>query len=298
MVDLNLKREPSFNTFMKTELTSLFENNDDSMMLETPKGGQKQHTFLSNDANNNATQKEQFDNVVLESVLLRTDSRDCFGQPLTRSKSKECLQVVSSQRQPGANGDTRLTRSQSKEGGGGNVGLQRCNTDLIRADSILGNLGFDINDLLKEDFAAPAPPVPAPGESTNAISSRNPPKRKNSTTNQNQSKKQRTSKSKNPTEDGDPKDDPWIGQNVKLTRGKYEGRNAFVLGKTSKKYQVQVEGVAYQLEFYGSMFSRPEDYKPPGPKRSRKKAVNTVDDRQTSFGLTPSMNDIADALQK
>ena len=35
--------------------------------------------------------------------------------------------------------------------------------------------------------------------------------------------------------------------------------------------QVQVEGVAYQLEFYGTMFVRPEDYTPAAPKRSRKK---------------------------
>jgi len=66
-----------------------------------------------------------------------------------------------------------------------------------------------------------------------------------------------------------------------------------VLGKTEKKYQVQVEGVAYQLEFYGTMFVRPEDYTPAAPKRSRKKAAQSVSDRQMSFGLTASQNDIS-----
>lgn len=63
-----------------------------------------------------------------------------------------------------------------------------------------------------------------------------------------------------PTIDGR---DPWVNRNVKLKRGKYEGRVAFVLGKTEKKYQVQVEGVPYQLEFYSTMFVLPENYKPP-----------------------------------
>lgn len=275
------------------------------MMLETPKGGQKQGFFA--EPANNATQKEQFDNALLETMLLRTDSRECFGQPLTRSKSKECLSLVnehaaaiSSNTTAGTanqNGEPgRLTRSKSQEA------LVRSNSDLVRADSFLnnlGNIGFDLSDLLQGDFGAALPAENKPAaEKAAAPPARNPQKRRSSATNQSQAKKARTPKApaKAAAEEFlDPAHDPWIHQNVKLTRGKYEGRTAFVLGKTEKKYQVQVEGVAYQLEFYGSMFVRPEDYKPAQPKRSRKKA--SAEDRQISFGLTPSTNDISDTLQ-
>lgn len=292
MVDLNLKREPSFNTFIKTELTSLFGSNDESMMLETPKGGQKQGFFSEQ-----PSRHDPFDQAaIIDTVLQRTDSRDCFGQPLTRSKSKECLTLVNehaaaimSNQMGGGTGSqngepTRLTRSRSQEA------MARNNTDLTRADSILGNIGFDLSDLLQGDLATTvAEPAPA-AQPARAQ------KRKSSSTNQSAGKKARGSKSAAPEEVSDPAHDPWIHQNVRLTRGKYEGRMAYVLGKTEKKYQVQVEGVAYQLEFYGSMFVRPEDYKPAQPKRSRKKAV--TDDRQISFGLTPSMNDISDTVHK
>merc|ERR1719506_2633042 len=71
--------------------------------------------------------------------------------------------------------------------------------------------------------------------------------------------------------------DPWVMRNVKLKRGKYEGRNAYVLGKTSKKYQVQVEGVPYQLEFYATMFCLPEHYKEPKNARRKKKALEAME---------------------
>lgn len=288
MVDLNLKREPSFNTFMKTELTCLFGNNDESMMLETPKGGHKKGFEP------NPQPSDGFDAAILNGLLERTDSRNAFGQPLTRSKSKECLVLVNGAvaaapahgQAAGAQDGGRLTRSLSKESMGAPNQQQLSEVDLVRADSILGNLGFDLSDLLDGNFGAPYPPAEPKAPESVAVSKA--PKRKSSSTNQSQGKKARTSKKE---EDSDPENDVWINQNVRLTRGKYEGRAAFVLGKTSKKYQVQVEGVAYQLEFYGSMFVRPEDYKPAQPKRSRKKAV--VDERQVSFGLTPSMDDIS-----
>eukprot|EP00656_Telonema_subtile_P007711 TRINITY_DN13620_c0_g3_i1.p1 TRINITY_DN13620_c0_g3~~TRINITY_DN13620_c0_g3_i1.p1 ORF type:complete len:308 (+),score=43.56 TRINITY_DN13620_c0_g3_i1:274-1197(+) len=307
MVDLNLKREPSFNTFMKTELTCLFGKDDESMMLETPKGGQKQGFF--SEAAQGQVRNDQFDTALLDNLLLRTDSRECFGQPLTRSKSKECLVLAndvvaagpglnpgaSAANQNGAGG--RLTRSQSKEAMGGSSN-QLASVDLVRADSILGNLGFELADLLQSDFssvpqssmAEAAVPAGVPAAApTKAL------KRKSSSTNQSQ-KKPRQEKKGN-TEPLDPDHDPWINEHVRLTRGKYQGRAAFVLGKTEKKYQVQVEGVAYQLEFYGTMFVRPEDYKPAQPKRSRSKKA-AVDDRQVSFGLTPSMNDISHHLDQ
>jgi len=87
-------------------------------------------------------------------------------------------------------------------------------------------------------------------------------------------------------------EDPWVGRQVRLKRGKYEGRSATVLGKTSKKYQVQVEGVPYQLEFYSTMFVMPEHYKAP-KNRGRKKKVETETSADVlGFGITISQDDI------
>merc|ERR1712159_341977 len=52
----------------------------------------------------------------------------------------------------------------------------------------------------------------------------------------------------------DPGAKVWINQWVELVRGKYEGRRAFIVGMTTKKFRVRVVGVEHQLEFYPSMF--------------------------------------------
>lgn len=92
-------------------------------------------------------------------------------------------------------------------------------------------------------------------------------------------------------------EDPWVNQNVKLKRGKYEGRVAFVLGRTEKKYQVQVEGVPYQLEFYSTMFVRPEDYKPPkGRKKKKIQEEFYGGDSTLGVELTPSLDVIPTGL--
>jgi len=100
-------------------------------------------------------------------------------------------------------------------------------------------------------------------------------------------------------------EDPWVGRQVKLKRGKYEGRAATVLGKTSKKYQVQVEGVPYQLEFYSTMFVLPEHYKAP-KSRKKKKPEAEIDFAEAiesqphtevlEFGITISQDDIPPEL--
>eukprot|EP00656_Telonema_subtile_P004834 TRINITY_DN1220_c0_g1_i1.p1 TRINITY_DN1220_c0_g1~~TRINITY_DN1220_c0_g1_i1.p1 ORF type:complete len:152 (-),score=32.21 TRINITY_DN1220_c0_g1_i1:184-639(-) len=46
----------------------------------------------------------------------------------------------------------------------------------------------------------------------------------------------------------------WVNKWVRLQRGKYEGRRALIVGVTTKKFRVRVEGVEHQLEFYPSMF--------------------------------------------
>lgn len=86
--------------------------------------------------------------------------------------------------------------------------------------------------------------------------------------------------------------DPWVMRNVKLKRGKYEGRTAYVLGKTSKKYQVQVEGVPYQLEFYSTMFCLPEHYKQPKGRKKKKPMDGFGGQDALGFGLTRSLDDL------
>lgn len=314
-MDLELQREKSFGTFAK-ELTGLWgDNQESSLMLDTPKGPQKQGHFLGV-----TTVPDTATNLLQETILLRCDSKEVFGQPLTRSKSKECLLQVSdaiaavptnSATNPNSDAN-RLTRSKSKENLTSGNAKPNNSTDLVRADSLLGGLGFDMSDLLGSDFAggslaesfaapkAPAPANPAPANPSQGNKNNNNThtklKRKSGAGSGQGGKKAKSSSNK-PSAKGaapeseDPAHDPWIAQKVKLTRGKYEGRTAFVLGRTEKKYQVQVEGVAYQLEFYGSMFVRPEDYRPAQPKKCRGKKA--TDDRQLSFGLTASQNDIS-----
>lgn len=48
--------------------------------------------------------------------------------------------------------------------------------------------------------------------------------------------------------------DPWEKKNVVMIKGKYRGRRAYVQRRVNKKYRVQVEGVAWGLEFYPNMF--------------------------------------------
>jgi len=48
--------------------------------------------------------------------------------------------------------------------------------------------------------------------------------------------------------------DPYVGKNVVMVRGKYNGRKAFVQRKVKKKWRLQVEGVDWGLEFYDNMF--------------------------------------------
>ena len=103
-------------------------------------------------------------------------------------------------------------------------------TDLLR-DSSFGRLTFDMSDLIAADLfpeAVPPPPTAAglkrelsqtavvPGFFT----------------------EQKKAKNELVVVDGAIEPDPWIGNNVILTRGKYTGRTAFVLGKASKKYRV------------------------------------------------------------
>merc|ERR1712093_562381 len=52
----------------------------------------------------------------------------------------------------------------------------------------------------------------------------------------------------------DPGSEIWINKWVELRRGKYQGRKAFIVGITAKKFRVRVVGVEHQLEFYPSMF--------------------------------------------
>jgi len=48
--------------------------------------------------------------------------------------------------------------------------------------------------------------------------------------------------------------DPFVGRQVLLVRGKYKGKLAFVERKVHKKYRVAVEGVSWGLEFYPQNF--------------------------------------------
>jgi len=300
MVDLTLTREMSFGTFAK-ELTGLWGPDDD---LSTPKGP-REGSFGAPGEGGKASRNDSFD----FSLFHRVDSKELLGHALTRSKSKDCLlpplpvppastaaaastAVALKSKEP-----NRFTRSKSKE----LLVVQKSNnsTDLIRVDSLLGNASFDMSDLLGPDFMAPIIPDPTISQQQPAAAKSSQPKRprQSSAATGSSAKKSKTS-----AQGSMPAMDPddWIGKQVKLTRGKYEGRSAVVLGKTSKKYQVQVEGVAYQLEFYGTMFISPEDYRPAAPKRSRgaKKVAQQVSDRQMSFGLTASQNDISAELNR
>eukprot|EP00658_Telonema_sp_P-2_P037026 TRINITY_DN26670_c0_g1_i1.p1 TRINITY_DN26670_c0_g1~~TRINITY_DN26670_c0_g1_i1.p1 ORF type:complete len:165 (+),score=38.12 TRINITY_DN26670_c0_g1_i1:182-676(+) len=51
----------------------------------------------------------------------------------------------------------------------------------------------------------------------------------------------------------------WIGKTVTVKRGKYQGRQAWVLGLASEKLRVVVENVEHQLEYYPTMFEPPQD---------------------------------------
>jgi len=51
-----------------------------------------------------------------------------------------------------------------------------------------------------------------------------------------------------------PPPDEFAGKVVTMIRGKYCGKKAFVQRRVNKKYRVQVEGVAWGLEFYPDMF--------------------------------------------
>jgi len=51
-----------------------------------------------------------------------------------------------------------------------------------------------------------------------------------------------------------PPPDEYAGKTVTMVRGKYTGKKAFVQHRVNKKYRVQVEGVAWGLEFYPDMF--------------------------------------------
>jgi len=53
--------------------------------------------------------------------------------------------------------------------------------------------------------------------------------------------------------------DPFIGKMVKMATGKYKGRMAYVKDRPNKKYRCQVEGVDYQLEFFGKAFQLIEE---------------------------------------
>merc|ERR1712166_229126 len=60
----------------------------------------------------------------------------------------------------------------------------------------------------------------------------------------------------------DPGSEAWVHKYVLLKRGKYQGRRGFIVGITTKKFRVRVEGVEHQLEFYPSMFKLAEDEMP------------------------------------
>jgi len=295
MVDLNLKREMSFGTFAK-ELTGLWGPDDN---IDTPKGS-RQGIFAAPAEGVKPSRNDSFD----MNVLMRSDSKELLGARagaqqagFTRSKSRECLLTCLESLPPAmpttvapADG-SRFTRSLSKENIFMAPAAGKAGTELIRVDSLLGSASFDMTDLLGPDFMAPIiVPAVEPTAQKRSIPAAVKP---------GQAKRPRTGSDNNSTAKDSKKieepgtSDDWIGKQVKLTRGKYEGRSAVVLGKTEKKYQVQVEGVAYQLEFYGTMFVRPEDYTPAAPKRSRKKVAQQVSDRQMSFGLTASQNDIS-----
>lgn len=49
-------------------------------------------------------------------------------------------------------------------------------------------------------------------------------------------------------------DEEWIGKRVRMKKGKYAGRGAFVKSRANKKYRVQVDGVPDQVEFYPTSF--------------------------------------------
>jgi len=49
--------------------------------------------------------------------------------------------------------------------------------------------------------------------------------------------------------------DEFAGKIVTMIRGKYKGKKAFVQRRVNKKYRVQVDGVAWGLEFYPDMFA-------------------------------------------
>jgi len=137
-------------------------------------------------------------------------------------------------------------------------------TDLLR-DSSFGRLTFDMSDLIAADLfpeAAPPPPTAVVGLKRERSQTAVVPEFVT---------EQKKAKNEPVVVDSAVEPDPWIGNNVILTRGKYTGRTAFVLGKASKKYRVQVEGVPYQLEFFCKLFVLPEDYRPAPPKKVRKR---------------------------
>jgi len=57
----------------------------------------------------------------------------------------------------------------------------------------------------------------------------------------------------------------WIGKKVKVKRGKYQGRYAWVLGLACEKLRVVVENVEHQLEYYPTMFEPPQETDQPAP---------------------------------
>jgi len=152
--------------------------------------------------------------------------------------------------------DVLLKRSESKK-------TVHLGTSLLR-DSSFGKLSFDMSDLIAADlFPAEAVPQVAPvvvGMKRNAADA---------------FQQLATNHNEQGAANGVVEDE-WVGKNVILTRGKYTGRTAFVLGKATKKYRVQVEGVPYQLEFFCELFCRPEEYKPPPPKKPRKNKKKTA----------------------
>lgn len=57
----------------------------------------------------------------------------------------------------------------------------------------------------------------------------------------------------------------WIGKKVRVKRGKYQGRYAWVLGLACEKLRVVVENVQHQLEYYPTMFESPQELDQPTP---------------------------------
>jgi len=163
--------------------------------------------------------------------------------------------------------------------------------DLFGLDMVMGPPSATTNDIKKAAMqraaASPKPPKrPKTGDAPAGPSPRSKTQDKAA---------QAAAEASQMTAEGE---DPWVNQNVKLKRGKYEGRVAFVLGRTEKKYQVQVEGVPYQLEFYSTMFVRPEDYKPPKG-RKKKKIQEEFHGEDSTLGveLTPSLDVIPTGLE-